>query len=275
MNYRQITPGPAVAPYVEYYWTLEDPTPTGYTQRIVPDGRAVIILNFANPFESCTEGSWWLQPRCFLIGQITGPLLLRPSGPTNILGIQFRPQGASQLLGLPMSELTDIAVTLDDLSQRLFWRLEWLRDLTSPVRAVAALDSALKAIAEENGDGDDPISYAVRIIERPHGLVEIEHVARRVGWSARQLQRRFKDSVGISPKLFGRMQRFQGVIRAMENPALNWVNAAVCCGYYDQAHLIRDFREFTGTTPSALLDREIDLSRRFIQPECDVAFFQD
>jgi transcriptional regulator GlxA family with amidase domain len=96
--------------------------------------------------------------------------------------------------------------------------------------------------------------------------MSIREIADHIGWSTRQLQRRCKDTVGISPKLFGRMQRFQGVFRTMEDAASEWVNAAVRCGYYDQAHLIRDFREFPGKTPTALLDQEIDLSRRFVQP---------
>ena len=109
------------------------------------------------------------------------------------------------------------------------------------------------------------ISYAVKSIDRTNGLVSIENLAERVGWSTRQLQRRFKSAVGISPKLFSRMRRFQRVFCAMENVATGWANAAVDSGYYDQAHLIRDFRDFTGQTPTALLDQEIDLSRRFVQ----------
>jgi methylphosphotriester-DNA--protein-cysteine methyltransferase len=74
-----------------------------------------------------------------------------------------------------------------------------------------------------------------------------------------------KDAVGISPKLFGRMQRFQRVFWAVEGTTSDWIDVAVHCGYYDRAHLIRDFREFAGKTPTALLDQEIDLSRHFVQ----------
>jgi hypothetical protein len=98
MNYRQIPPSPAVAQFVEFYWTLEDNSHASFVQRIVPDGRSGIILNFANPFESLTNGSWRLQPQRFFVGQITGPLLLRPSGPAAMLGIQFHANGAARLL---------------------------------------------------------------------------------------------------------------------------------------------------------------------------------
>lgn len=265
MNYRQIRPCAVVGEYVEFYWILQDESPPTCIQRIVPDGRAAIILNFANPFQSQKNGTWHLQPESFLVGQITGPLLLRPSGAAGMLGIQFRPHGVTRLFQLPIFELTDSAIALEDLPGRLFPQLEKLRDLRSLEQAAAALDSTLHAIAAQVHSGDDPISYAVNAIEHTRGLISIERMAERVGWSTRHLQRRFKSAVGISPKLFSRMQRFQRVFSAMENAALDWVDAAVYCGYYDQAHLIRDFRDFTGTTPTALLGHEIDLSLRFVQ----------
>jgi AraC-like DNA-binding protein len=265
MKYRQVRPEGAVARYVEFYWMLQDRSPATYIQRIVPDGRAGIILNFATPFESCTDGVWKSQPECFFVGQITGPLLLRPAGPASMLGIQFCPHGATELLRLPMCELTDSAVALEDLSRRLFLKLERVRLQYSLTQAVAALDPILRALAEQPRVDDNPVAYAVRELDRTGGLASIRDVADRVGWSTRQLQRRFKDTVGISPKLFGRMQRFQGVFRAMEDPESDWVNAAVRCGYYDQAHLIRDCREFSGKTPTALLDQEIDLTRHFVK----------
>jgi hypothetical protein len=147
MNYRQIRPSAVVSQYVEFYWILEDTSPAFSIQRIVPDGRAAIILNVGNPFESQTNGIWHPQPECFLIGQITGPLLLRASGAAGMLGIQFRPHGVTGLFKLPMSELTDSAVALDDLSRKLFRQLERVRDFSSPEQAAAALDSILQGIA--------------------------------------------------------------------------------------------------------------------------------
>jgi AraC-like DNA-binding protein len=265
MNYCQVRPSAAVSRYVEFYWMLEDKSPASCVQRIVPDGRPALILNFGSPFQSQTDGVWKSQPECFFVGQITGPLLLRPSGPAGMLGIQFRPHGAAQLLGLPMSELTDSATALADLSRRLSRELERLRQLPSLTRALAVLDSILHAFAQQTCTDDDPVSYAVRAIEGTGGLTSVRELADRIGWSTRQLQRRFKDAVGISPKLFGRMQRFQRVFRAMEDSTSDWVDAAGRCGYYDQAHLIRDFREFSGKTPTAVLDQEIDLARHFVQ----------
>jgi AraC-like DNA-binding protein len=265
MNYRQVAPSAAVGGYVEFYWMLEGRSPASAIQRIIPDGRSGLILNMGQPFQSYTNGVWNSQPECFFVGQITGPFLLRPSGPAAMLGIQFRPHGAARLLRLPMCELADSAIALEDLSRRLFRSLEPVRHLPSLTLALAALDPILRTFAEPERTEDNLVVQAARDIERAGGLTSVRDVANRIGWSTRQLQRRFKDVVGISPKLFARMQRFQRVLRAMDGPNSDWVDAAVHCGYYDQAHLIRDFREFSGKTPTALIDQEIDLSRHFVK----------
>lgn len=267
MNYRRVKPGASVARFVEFYWILDDTAPTDFTQRIVPDGRAGIILNFADPFESRPNNIWQRQPGCFFIGQITAPLLLRPSGPTAMLGIQFRPDGASQLLRLPMRELNDLAFPLDTLCRPLFNQLNSLRDLRSPARALDALDSVLCSFADRARSTDAALSYAIAELDRSAGLVSIAQLARRLGWSTRQFQRRFGDAVGIPPKLFARMQRFQGIFRATEGQEPDWVSVALHCGYFDQSHLLRDFREFTGKTPTALLHQELGLTRQFLRTE--------
>lgn len=265
MNYREIAPSAATSRFVKCYWTLEDDSPSTDVQRIVPDGRPELILNFAQPFESQISGQWKPQPECFFVGQITGPFLLRPRGPARMLGVRFHPHGASELFGLPIWELTDSVLPLEDISRRLFRRFRRLRELRSLPQQLAALDRILHLTASSGGTNDPRVSFAVGEFERAHGAMGVKHVADRVGLSSRQLERRFKNAVGISPKLFSRMQRFQRVFRAMDDPDSDWVTAAVHCGYYDQAHLIRDFREFSGKTPTALLAQELDLIRHFVQ----------
>jgi len=77
MHYRRIRPSPAVGKFVEFYWILEE-SPEGGVQRIVPDGRAGIILNFANPFESNTNGTWKSQPECFFVGKLLARFCFGP-----------------------------------------------------------------------------------------------------------------------------------------------------------------------------------------------------
>jgi AraC-like DNA-binding protein len=254
MRYRQIEPRGAVAQFVRAYWTLDDDDPSG-VHRIVPDGRSELILNLGQPYEAQRDDQWNPQPECFLIGQITGPLVLRAAGPVRIIGVTFHPHTAGQLLNVPMSELTDTSVAVGDVVSGALSRE--LRD----IEKVEALDGVLLRLANRADGEDRLLSAAVK----EGGQMSVEDMAHRAGLSTRQFERRFRQAVGISPKLFSRMQRFQRVFSALEESGAKWADAAVECGYYDQAHLIRDFQEFAGKPPAALLAYDTDLAKHFIQ----------
>jgi hypothetical protein len=118
MRYQEIRPNRAAAKFVRAYWILEDDDPSR-VHRIVPDGRPELILNLGRPYESRADDVWTRQPQCFLIGQITGPLVLRSSGGVRMIGVTFHPHTAGQLLNVPIGELTQKAVSVDDISRDL------------------------------------------------------------------------------------------------------------------------------------------------------------
>jgi AraC-like DNA-binding protein len=266
MRYREIRPNASAARFVKCYWLMEDDAPLPNPQRIVPDGRAQLILNLAHPYEALTKRGWQLQPQCFIIGQITAPLLLRASGPFKMIGINFHPHTASEFLNIPMCELTDsAAISLDDFSGQLSRKFNRIPELRSPNEWFRVLDHIIHSRAESRTTGDRLLSIAVKELEQSGGMMRIATAADHVGLSSRQFERRFVQAVGITPKLFCRIQRFQRVFSVLETGTPGWADAAVQCGYYDQAHLIRDFGEFAGKPPLALVAKETDLARHFLQ----------
>src|SRR6266404_7149519 len=170
MKYREIKPGPAASRLIKCYWVLEDDSPTGLAQTIVPDGRSEVIINLGQPFQQETDGNWHSQPEIFFVGQITGPFVIRPQSPARTIGIRFHPHGAIRFLGVPMFELTDSAVSIDDVSQRLHRQLDQLRDMTSLREQFAALERIMLA-EMAHGDEDHLISVAVGQFERSNGLI--------------------------------------------------------------------------------------------------------
>jgi AraC-like DNA-binding protein len=112
---------------------------------------------------------------------------------------------------------------------------------------------------------DALVAEAVRRITGSRGACDIAALARDFCLSTRQFERRFQISVGLPPKRFAQIQRFNQVFRILEDPSRNWVDTALDCGYYDQAHLIRDCQRFTGTTPARLTADDGDLARHFYQ----------
>jgi AraC-like DNA-binding protein len=256
MRYREIKPAGAVGRFVKCYWTLEHDASVSAPQRVVPDGRCELILNLGQPYQSRTERGWKAQPRCFFMGQITGPLVLRASGAARMFGIRFHSHTAGRFLGVLMPELTDAATSLDDISPRLFRAL-------NGVDEISALDRILEPRARRVEGNDGLLSLALGALESPE-LRSVRQVAAQTGLSARQFERRFSAAVGIPPKLFARIGRFQRVFPAVESEKSGWADAALQCGYYDQAHLIRDFREFAGKAPTALLASQTDLAWHFV-----------
>jgi AraC-like DNA-binding protein len=274
VNYREIAPDGPAREFVECYWVLEsDASESSRVQRVVPDGTSQIILNLAQPFESCPDGEWRLQPRCFLAGQITGPLLLRPTGPARMLGVRFLAHGAGRMLGTPMPETTGRIVELADLVPRLARDLERICEASSATAQAAVADGIFAAWDRRHGRRDMVVEEAVFRLASARVPPDTAALARTLGISLRQLERRFQNAVGLGPKRFSRMRRFQRVFQAIEQQRPGWADAAVECGYYDQAHLVRDFREFAGQSPSVLL-AGADLARHFLRHP-DVDFFQD
>jgi AraC-like DNA-binding protein len=264
ISYRTIQPSIANREFVDCYWLLEGRSAPEDIQRIVPDGRPELIIHLGDSFAHQRGAIWEPQPECFFVGQISGPMLLRPTGRTNTLGIRFHPHGASRLFRLPLEELSGRSVPIRDLSPALDLELSSVRDLRTTSLQVSQVDRVVQRRLVRSARKDRMVEAAVSAIIASGGVVGTAALADRLGISLRQLQRRFKDEVGIGPKLLSRIQRFQRVFWALESSS-DWVDIAVQCGYFDQAHLINDFRNFAGEAPASLLSAETDLAFHFLQ----------
>ena len=247
MEYQEFAPRPELAPYVRCFWTLRDAVPDGRPERIVPDGCCEIIVNRADPF----RGRNGVQPLHMAVGQLQSHLNIVPTGVVDLLAVRFEPGGLYSFMdGAPMNELTERNIELK------------LRG----VRTLAELEATLLARLRRS---DGLVAEAARRIRRARGGVVVHRLARDLGVSERGLERAFAREVGLPPKRLARIERFQGVVRTVEATAsLAWAAMAVECGYYDQAHLIRDFKHFAGVSPTAYFAEEHPMS------DCFVGFVQ-
>ena len=261
MRYDEVAPPPALAAHVRCIWSYEADAgeAAAAAERIVPDGRCELIVHFGAPYlEGATR-----QPRALFAGQLTRPLWLRADGPAGVLGVRFHAAGARRFLGRPLAEATDRRIPLTDL---------WAADARRLVRNVAnASDASTRAriaaafVAEriEAGDGkdDDVVARCVARLEEGAGRVAIEELMDVAGIGRRQLERRFRDAVGVPPRLFASILRFRRVFDALQGPhGARWTEAAAAAGYFDQSHLIRDCRRFLGCTPTQFLETQGELA---------------
>lgn len=262
MRYQEFSPVPRLSNYIECFWLLEGTAKpaTATPERLLPDGCIEVVLHCGDRFrEYDAAGASVLQPASFIVGQMTRPVVVQPTGAVQVFGIRFAPGGALPFLPLLPGELTDRIVPLDEAAQAWERALRPLLETDHTWREkIAQVEGFL--LRQQNAFLPRGISLQpllTRLVSTG-GSLSVDQLAAHLGVSPRQLERRFLREVGLGPKLLSRILRFQQIFRAVEQAHSDWAKLAVHCGYYDQAHLIRDFRQFAGQTPAVLFD---DFSR--------------
>jgi AraC-like DNA-binding protein len=252
-GYSEQPPSVALRPFVHCFWTRE-PGPgagpvTPPVHRVLPDGCIDIVLGFG----AAGRG---VPSSVQVVGTMTTALVVDAVPEERFVGVRFRPGKAAAFLRLPASELTDLRVPLDDLWADAAMVSDAFADVSGSAARVAALDRVLVARLARGADaahGD--VDEAVRRIVAAGGSLGITRLAPALGVTRQHLARRFAELVGVSPKTFARIVRLRRVIdaartgRAPAGP--RWSMLALDAGYYDQAHLVDEFRELTGLTPAA------------------------
>ncbi|WP_395825868.1 helix-turn-helix domain-containing protein [Archangium minus] len=228
----------------------------------LPDGRTILV------FRVLEEGR---KGDVCVAGPRTQALFKNATGVTRAVILQFKPGWSAQLLGVAASALTDQIVHLEDIWGRSGGDL--CLELLAARSLPEMLDRVSHAIALRAHQTFDPASArlarrAIRLLEGDE--VRVESVAERLGVTARHLRRAFTESVGIGPKDFARAIRLQRAV-GMAATSKDWGRIAADAGYYDQAHLIADFRALVGLTPGAFVKRAGDRGVRFGSCEAEAA----
>jgi AraC-like DNA-binding protein len=281
--YRQFAPSPGLRGLVDRLWWLEGPAGAIGADPIPPDGHTEIIVHGGDPFRRrAAGGEWSVQDRVLLAGQATRALQVAPSGLARVVGARLLPHAAYAIFGQPQHQITDAVVGLRDVAPRFARTLE---DDVAPredgYAMVRALDAALLRQVSHRSVPAAAVRATMQAIER-EGLLKVADLADSAGISTRQLERLFHEQVGLSPKRFLRILRFQAALHAMHSGRRTpWVDVALSHGFYDQAHFIRDFKALAGTSPAAFgldawsLSAVFSAVRRAPDLAPDVAFVQD
>jgi AraC-like DNA-binding protein len=170
-----------------------------------------------------------------------------------IMGVHFKIGGAAALLGLPAGELHNMVVPLEALWGSAAYELrDRLCDARLPAERFRILERALIERLPMLPARHPAVAFALR--ELMPGSARVADVTDQIGLSGRRFAQLFRDQVGLTPKLFCRIRRFQDVLQQVEQARLPlWADLALSCGYFDQAHFIHDFRAFAGVSPGVYL----------------------
>lgn len=194
-----------------------------------------------------------VRPPEFVHGVPTGFTVIDGGCAPNYVEVELSPLAAYRLLGTPMHHFAGRLVDLVDLLGRDGRRLGTVvRDASTWQERFRAIDRCLLGRLDTAPPVATEVEYAWRQLVASSGMTAIREICTEIGWSHKHLITRFRQQVGITPKHAARLIRFERVLgRVADLARPDWGALAVECGYADQPHLIRDFREFAGTTPTA------------------------
>jgi AraC-like DNA-binding protein len=212
----------------------------------------------------------------FTAGLSNGPTLTEHAGSQHGIQVDLSPPAARALLGVPLCELTNRVIALEDvLGSSVNEFLERLYEEPSWERRFNLIEGELAGRLTEAPAVPAPISAAWRRLSDTGGRTEVGELARELGYSRRRLSSRFREELGLSPKAFARVLRFEHATeRLARNDGARFAEIAQDCGYYDQAHMNRDFCEFAGISPSAYVGRLLP-DGGGVSGSADVPFVQD
>jgi len=255
-EYREFTPSGKLKNYVKCFWYLQKGVPSGTdrTERVYPAGCVEVLFHFGARYKSARVGDndLKLNPKYYIFGQTTGPYEIHQTGQVAVIGCRFHPWGAFPFFDFSVRRLSE---------QRS--HVGWLfgRDAEALTKGMARAKSAEEAITLLQHSLLSKIDRHVpeaeclkRLIQRIYdagGNIRSTDIASKPRMSTRQLERIFNARIGLSPHAFVRIVRFQNFLnKKISCPEHTLTHFAYECGYADQAHLCREFKRFTGLTPT-------------------------
>ena len=259
--YLERIPAAPLAPSVRMLWYAQTQAAAHHRERILPSGCVQIILNLARDYVlDCPEGLPDLQrPPALIVGARSVYEIVDTSDMANLIGIVFSPGGFTPFACDAAHLFSNQTVALDSIWGNTVQSLrERLRELTSPEARLDLLERFLLARFASQLDRrprSPQIQFALRWFAHNPSIASVAETARQIGWSERRFSQVFREEVGLTPKVWCRIQRFQSAVRQLHAGVdIPWAELALDCGYYDQSHFANEFRAFSGvdaTTYSA------------------------
>jgi AraC-like DNA-binding protein len=247
-------PAVALAPFVDYLWSLRDRDAPHARERIVPSGTLELVVNLDEDELRVYDGD-----RCRRLsgvavsGAYRRYFVIDTREHASIVGVHFRPGGAFALLGVEPGALVDQHVDLEALWGRSARELrERLCSAPSEAQRFAILEQVLLARLSTPRRRHPAVAIAIERLCQPGA--SIGDIADEVQLSHRRLIELFTREVGMTPKLFGTVRRFERALsQAQATSLVDWARLAAACGYFDQSHMIRDFTRLAGSSPAEML----------------------
>lgn len=260
--FTSLTPGGLTGEFVASIWLYEGVMPVRRAELRLPTGTVELLINLREDrFFLSDAGVRHAYSGAVVAGPYRRAYVLDTAQQSHVLGVVFRPGGARPLVDAPLHELRDRHVALEDLWGASADRVrEQVLAAPDALTRLRTLESALHDRLARSAEAAHPLAAAatayLSAAPERHGVGQLgEHL----GWTQRRVEQVFRTDVGLSPKAYQRLRRFRSALASIDDAArLGWPAFATRHGYFDQAHLIRDFRAHCGLSPTAYLQRRGD-----------------
>ncbi len=257
MNYTEIKPDSRLKHYVKCYFVYESSSDVAFEDTVYPSGLMEIIFNLGTgQWQTAVGDSYITTPSIELWGQLIKPLPIKSIGKNIMLGIRLFPHGAACFVPNNIDHFNDQIIDFRAVSNNtvdaLYTQLQEITGWQQRIELVERFLLHRLSQSEKRLDKVEVVSDIMNELQREDFFDNIENVASRYGISARYLQKLFLQHTGLTPKLYSKINRFQNSLRLLNNKKdASLTSIAYDCGYFDQSHFIREFKSFTGTTPSS------------------------
>ena len=245
-----------LADHAECFWYVSGRA-NYMRDRRLPTGRTHLLFNLGTPpslFGRESRNTTRSFPTCWISGQQHSYIETGSHGDTVLLGAQFHSHGAFRLLRMAQHELSDRVIELECLlGDQILGLRQRLLEASSPRACFALLEAWLLDLLERGAEVHPAVLATSRAVALGPGQIELKQLSRDLGFSREYLIRRFREQVGLAPKAYANILRFDHALKIARSRTRTWAEIALDSGYYDQAHLVRDFQRYAGRAPNSLL----------------------
>lgn len=249
-SFKIIQPVPELTPYIRYYWILKDDAPMPVSERTLPVGCIQLVFHKGKQLLSLKEKV--LQPKTFISGQCFGFSDVCSTGEIGMIAVVFQPYAAKAFLRFPLELFFGQNVSAEDIEDKELSELaKKVEDTPEDEACIRLIEIFLiHRLIELSDFRLERVSAALLEVNR-QPQISISRLAEISCWSSKQFSRVFTEYVGATPKDFMRIVRMQRALYKMQcNPTLPLVQVAYECGFADQSHMIKEFKLFSGYTPT-------------------------
>ncbi len=260
MNYQTFQPHSDLSALVKFYWTLEVPfDPNNQKQKIIPDGCIEMTFNLKDKIKRYTsENDFIVHPDSMVMGQRTKSYFIEPIGDVDSFAICFYPYGFANFVSTPLEELVDIEIPIESLFGEIPGKTleQKIIQAKNTQERIEIIESFLLDRLHQHSTIENLVQTTVDVLLATNGTSSIHKILKDEPSKRRQLERNFKKQIGISPKQLGKVLRLHTALKMLLDEKESLTNIAYESEYFDQAHFIKDFKEFIGITPKEFLGNE-------------------